>query len=117
VSEDSEIVHLDVDGQRIEGRRGRPLLNELLNAGLVVSTACGGQGICHLCRVVIVDATGLPPANAVEKRALGNVRIATGMRLSCQIVVDQPCSIQLPEQTRGGKRNGGGRRDARRGQR
>ncbi len=87
----SEIV-VTVDGQTVVCEAGRPLLNAIIKAGLLIDTACGGQGVCHLCRVT-VKAGRLPPANAVEKRALGNVLVAQGMRLSCQILVQAPLSV------------------------
>ncbi|MEZ4271779.1 MAG: 2Fe-2S iron-sulfur cluster-binding protein [Myxococcota bacterium] len=91
-----ESVSLRVDGREIVCRKGSPLLNELLNAGLVVQTACGGQGSCHLCRVHIANPQELPKASTLEKRALGNVLIAQGMRLSCQIDVAANLEISLP---------------------
>jgi Na+-transporting NADH:ubiquinone oxidoreductase subunit F len=92
----SDEVIVEVDGKPVACQRGRPLLNELLNAGLVVETACGGQGTCHLCRVTVLDRDALPPPNAVEKKALGNVLIAGGMRLSCQIPVERFFRVRLP---------------------
>jgi Na+-transporting NADH:ubiquinone oxidoreductase subunit F len=90
-------VTILVDGQTVTCDRGRPLLNAILNAGLVVETACGGKGTCHLCRVTIVrGAEGLVPPNAVEKRALGNVLLAQGMRLSCQVSVESSFEVKLP---------------------
>ncbi|MBI3178311.1 MAG: (2Fe-2S)-binding protein [Deltaproteobacteria bacterium] len=90
-----EIV-VTVDGQELACTEGRPLLNAIVNAGLLIDTACGGQGICHLCRVTVESGrASLPPANAIEKRALGNVLIAQGMRLSCQILVRAPLRVRI----------------------
>ena len=76
---------------------GRVLLHGLLQHGVLVQTACGGKGTCHLCKVkVLKGAESLPAPNAIEKKALGNVLIASGMRLSCQIEVKGPLALELP---------------------
>jgi len=95
VIEDDE-VEIRVDGRPVPCRPGRPLLSELLRRNLVVQTACGGQGSCHLCRVTLLSRDVVPPPSDLEKRALGNVLIASGMRLSCQIEVTSGMQVQLP---------------------
>ena len=92
-----ETIIIEANGQKIPCRRNRFLLNELLNAGLVVSTACGGKGNCHLCRVTILDKGAISAPNKTEVKALGNVLIAQGMRLSCQIQVVAPFAVSLPK--------------------
>jgi ferredoxin len=86
-----------VDGKEIKCREDSSLLNTLLNEGVVVSTACSGKGTCHLCRVKIKNPPAwLPPASALEERALGNVLVASGMRLSCQIALQGPLELEIP---------------------
>lgn len=95
--ESTEIVTILIDGRPVEAAQGTPLLNAILNAGLLVATACGGQGSCHLCRVTLVQGTPrTPAANAVEKRALGNVLLQQGMRLACQLPVEAGMQVRLP---------------------
>lgn len=89
-------VTIIVDGEGLICRPGRPLLNELLNGGKLVRTACGGKGSCHLCRVIIENRERLMPPTALEKRALGNVLIAQGMRLSCQVQPVEGLRVRLP---------------------
>ena len=86
-----------VDGKEIKCREDSSLLNALLNAGVLVSTACSGKGTCHLCRVKIKNPPNwLDPASTLEERALGNVLVATGMRLSCQIALQGPLEVEIP---------------------
>lgn len=90
-------VSITIDGRVILCAPGRPLLNAILSAGLLVETACGGQGTCHLCRVTVVRAAPtLPPANSIETKALGNVLLAQGMRLSCQVPTEAGLEVRLP---------------------
>ena len=86
-----------VDGKEIKCREDSSLLNTLLTAGVVVSTACSGKGSCHLCRVKIKNPPAwLEPASALEERALGNVLVASGMRLSCQVALQGPLEVEIP---------------------
>ncbi|MEO0811963.1 MAG: 2Fe-2S iron-sulfur cluster-binding protein, partial [Myxococcota bacterium] len=83
--------------------RGRPLMQELRAAGVPVESDCGGRGICHLCRVWL-RAGNAPPARRLETRALGNLLVESGMRLSCQVIVDGPLTVELPVRERRGPR-------------
>ena len=74
---------------------GGSLLNALINAGRVVPSACGGSGVCHLCRVQVGFEAEVPPPNPVEARALGEAAIARGVRLSCQLLVTAPMRVTL----------------------
>lgn len=90
-------VTLTIDGHAVEAARGTSLLNAILNAGLLVATACGGKGSCQLCRVHLLQgAPGTPAANPLERRALGNVLLQEGMRLACQLPVEAGMDVKLP---------------------
>jgi Na+-transporting NADH:ubiquinone oxidoreductase subunit F len=90
----SEDVFIQVEGQEVRCARGSTLLNALMNAGVLIGTACGGRGLCHFCRVTVQGAT--TPVQPSEKRALGNVLIAEGMRLACRVVVEGPLVVSVP---------------------
>lgn len=83
-----------VGGPSLTVPRGQPLMQALRAAGVPVATECGGRGICHLCRVWIRDGE-LPEPARVERRALGNVLVEAGMRLSCRVRVEGPLRIEL----------------------
>lgn len=88
------VFDIAVGARTIPARRGKPLLNELLNANVLVRTACLGKGVCHLCRVRVL-AGDVPPPAAVEKQALGRLAVVTGVRLSCHITIDGPLRIEI----------------------
>ena len=93
---DTEVT-LDIDGKPVVAKRGESLLNAIINAGSVVEMACGGMGSCHLCRVTLTrGAPSTPPANALERGALGNVLLQQGMRLACQLPVEVGMQVRLP---------------------
>ncbi len=92
---DEERVEIRVEGgPAVAARRGRPLMQELRAGGTAVATECGGRGICHLCRVWI-RAGELPEPTRLEERALGNLLVEAGMRLSCRVTVEGPLTIEL----------------------
>ncbi len=98
----ADTVTLVVDGARVQCDRGETLLLALLHARLPIETACGGKGTCHLCRLRVVEGrSALPEASALERRALGNVLVAQGMRLACQVQATDGLTLSLPVRQRG----------------
>jgi ferredoxin len=95
----NDVVHISVDGRTVECpvSENQTVLNAIMKEGLLIRTACGGKGSCHLCRVTVEEgAQLLPEPEAWEVKALGNVLIAQGMRLSCQIKPVQGLVVHLP---------------------
>jgi len=89
---------LQVNNQQLPAQPDAPLLNLILVAKIGIDTSCGGRGTCHLCRVVVEQgAEQLLPANAVEQKALGNVLLGEGYRLSCQIPAVPDLVVRVPK--------------------
>jgi ferredoxin len=77
---------ISVDGKLYECEPEDSVLTFLRRHELPVTSACGGKGTCHLCRVkVIKAAASLAEPTAAERKGLGNMRLAQGFRLACQI--------------------------------
>lgn len=55
---------------------------------------CGGRGRCRECRVIVVDGEAAP--SALDHSLLEPGDVARGWRLSCQLQVDNPLTIELP---------------------
>jgi len=73
---------------------GGKLLGALADAGIFVSSACGGGGTCAQCRVK-VDAGG----GEILATELGHItkrEAAEGERLSCQVAVKQDMKVEVP---------------------
>jgi len=75
---------------------GGKLLGALADAGIFVSSACGGGGTCAQCRVKVFDGGGdiLP----TERTHINNRQAREGLRLSCQVAVKQDMKIEVPEE-------------------
>ena len=59
--------------------------SELADAGVFVSSACGGGGTCAQCKVKVTDGGG--EILATEKDHISKKDAAEGERLSCQVAV------------------------------
>jgi Na+-transporting NADH:ubiquinone oxidoreductase subunit F len=96
-------VKIIVNNKRtIELPVGGKLLGALADAGLFVSSPCGGSGSCGQCRVKVFEGGGaiLPTETAhINKRDARD-----GYRLSCQVAVKQDMKIVVPEEVFGVKK-------------
>jgi len=94
-------INDDAD-KSIKTQAGGKLLGALANAGVFVSSACGGGGTCGQCRVKIKSGGGdiLPTElDHITKREAND-----GERLSCQVNVKEDMDIELPEEIFGVKK-------------
>ncbi len=91
----SGTVTVEVNHQKtLEVPVGGKLLGSLADAGIFVSSACGGGGTCAQCRVKVLAGGGdiLP----TEKAHFNKREVREGYRLSCQLPVKQPLVIEVP---------------------
>lgn len=84
------------DQKSIEVPAGGKLLGALADAGIFVSSACGGGGTCAQCKVKVLAGGGdiLP----TEKGHITNREAREGERLSCQVAVKQDMKVEVPEE-------------------
>lgn len=90
------------DKRTIEAPTGGKLLGTLAEAGIFVSSPCGGGGSCGQCRVKVFEGGGaiLPTETAhINKRDA-----RAGFRLSCQLAVKQNMKIAVPDEVFGVKK-------------
>ena len=78
----------------IEVPAGGKLLGALSDAGIFVSSACGGGGTCAQCLVKVIDGGG--DILATERTHINNREAREGCRLSCQVAVKQNMSVEVP---------------------
>ncbi len=73
---------------------GTKLLFGLADQKVFVPSACGGQGTCGECKLIVKEGGGdiLP----TEKGKLTRKQIREGYRLSCQVTVKQDMKIEIP---------------------
>ena len=86
----------------ITAQPGDKLLGALANAGIFVSSACGGGGTCGQCRVDIKAGGGelLP----TEVDHISKKEAKHGCRLSCQVSIKENMDIELEEEIFGIKK-------------
>ena len=82
------------DQKTIEVPAGGKLLGALSDAGIFVSSACGGGGTCAQCLVKVRDGGG--DILATERTHINNREAREGCRLSCQVAVKQNMSVEVP---------------------
>lgn len=94
-------INNDAD-KNITTQAGNKLLGALANAGIFISSACGGGGTCGQCRVKVKSGGGdiLPTElDHITKR-----EAKEGERLACQVSVKEDIDIELPEEIFGVKK-------------
>ena len=84
------------DQKEIQVPAGGKLMNALGDAGILISSACGGGGSCAQCKVNVLEGGGelLP----TEKGAVTKKEAREGCRLSCQVAVKGDMKIEVPEE-------------------
>ncbi|WP_455221367.1 NADH:ubiquinone reductase (Na(+)-transporting) subunit F [Kaarinaea lacus] len=89
-------IHINVNGERdLSVPAGSKLLNTLSANELFLPSACGGGGTCGQCKVKVLEGGGvLLPTEATH---ISKRMAAEGVRLACQVNVDQDLRIQIPE--------------------
>ncbi len=84
------------DQKEISCPAGGKLMGALAEAGIFVSSACGGGGTCAQCKVKIFEGGG--EIIATEKNHINKRDARAGVRLSCQVSVKQDMKIEVPEE-------------------
>jgi len=98
MSSPEQDILIFINGEPYSAPPGKTLLSLILSQRLSIKTACGGKATCHLCRVTITKGRDtLPPPSIKEERALGNLLIDKGVRLSCQVPITDTLHVTLPK--------------------
>ena len=98
-------VSIEINGdpdQSLEIVAGGKLLTTLADAGIFLSSACGGGGTCGQCRCRVLDGGGSMLSTEASHFTRGEAR--DGWRLSCQTAVKQDMKIEVPAEIFGVKR-------------
>jgi 2Fe-2S ferredoxin len=84
------------DNKKIGVRPGTNLLDAGRRARVNIRTRCGGKAACLMCKVMVIDQSGLEPMNQNERLKLGS-QASEGYRLSCQARVKGDVEVYIPE--------------------
>ena len=77
----------------IEIANGDSLWEAMLKAGIRPNSICGGKGICGRCKILLKEGITEPTAQEIE--LLSPEEIKKGIRLACQTVPYQDCTIEI----------------------
>jgi uncharacterized 2Fe-2S/4Fe-4S cluster protein (DUF4445 family) len=89
-------VDFEPIGKRVEVVPNTSLLEAAQQAGLELSSACGGVGNCGQCRVTILTGQISPPT-LDEEYILTEVEINSGERLACSTQVHSHLKVHIPK--------------------
>ncbi len=78
----------------IEVPIGGKLMNVLAEHKIFIPSACGGQGTCGECRMIVEEGGGDVLPTETSKLSRGQIR--EGYRLSCQVAVKNDLKIKVP---------------------
>ena len=95
------VINEDPD-RTLSASSGGKLLNTLADAGIFLSSACGGGGTCGQCRCRVVEGGGSMLSTEAGHFTRGEAK--DGWRLSCQTAVKQDMKIEVPPEFFGVKR-------------
>jgi uncharacterized 2Fe-2S/4Fe-4S cluster protein (DUF4445 family) len=83
-------------GKRVDVAPGTTLLEAARQAGLALSSACGGVGNCGQCRLVILAGSVSPPT-VNEKYILTELELQRGQRLACNTRIHSDVKVHVPK--------------------
>ncbi|MEE8423325.1 MAG: NADH:ubiquinone reductase (Na(+)-transporting) subunit F [Thermodesulfobacteriota bacterium] len=92
----AKIVINDDPEYTFETPTGNKLLDVLTDHKVFIPSACGGGGTCGQCKLVIKKGGG--HILATEKTKITRRQEREGFRLSCQVPVKGPLSLEIPSE-------------------
>jgi uncharacterized 2Fe-2S/4Fe-4S cluster protein (DUF4445 family) len=89
-------VDFEPIGKRIEVAPNTTLLEAAQQAGLALSSACGGVGSCGQCRLEILAGSVSPPT-VDEEYILTELELQRGQRLACNTHLHSNVKVHVPK--------------------
>ncbi|HOW42186.1 MAG TPA: ASKHA domain-containing protein [Candidatus Omnitrophota bacterium] len=84
------------DNKTVEVEKDRTIASAALSAGVPLNAACGGDGVCGRCRVLV--RKGQVGALATGRMSLADMR--KGLYLACQTTVQSDLEVEVPAESR-----------------
>lgn len=86
---DAHVRFLPSD-RRVRVAAGRTLHDAVRRAGLPIASACGADGVCGRCDVIVIAGGGhLPPETPAERALKERNRVPPERRLACRVVLER----------------------------
>jgi uncharacterized 2Fe-2S/4Fe-4S cluster protein (DUF4445 family) len=88
-------VDFEPIGKRIDVAPDTTLLEAAQQAGIVLTSTCGGMRSCGKCRVVVLEGR-VSPASEDERNLLTEAELQSGQRLACNTRVQSRVKVHIP---------------------
>jgi uncharacterized 2Fe-2S/4Fe-4S cluster protein (DUF4445 family) len=85
-------------GRRGESRKNESILACARRLGVGINSICGGEGICHSCKVQILSGTISKPTRN-EREAFKAQELRAGWRLACQAYPASDVKLMIPAES------------------
>ncbi|MFC1931290.1 ASKHA domain-containing protein [Chloroflexota bacterium] len=82
-------------GRDLKLKAGTNLRKALIENGVTLDSPCGGQGTCLKCKVQLAGIS--QKLTDLEREKLSAEELSGGWRLACQVTVEEPGEVRLPE--------------------
>ena len=89
-------IDINAGEHTVETEGGQTLLNSLMEAKIFIPSACGGQGSCGHCKIVVLDGGG--PVLPTETPFLTRAETRDRVRLACQVKIREDVRVTIPEE-------------------
>jgi uncharacterized 2Fe-2S/4Fe-4S cluster protein (DUF4445 family) len=89
-------IHFSPDNIDVAVAEGSSLLKAALSAGVHINAACGGNGVCGTCKVLIKKGE----VDSTRSAKLSSQEYQQGYRLACQSRVVSDLSVDIPLESR-----------------
>ena len=94
------VVRFDPFGKAVQVKEGTSLLEAAGEAGIIINSVCGGDGICGRCKMIVKEGNVRSEATTLLSRE----EIQNGMVLACRAYVTSDIVAHIPEETRAGEK-------------
>ena len=74
---------------------GTPLLEAAVEAGLSISSLCGGDGVCGRCKMIVKEGQ----TSSGDSQLLSPAEVEQGMVLGCLALVQGDLTVEIPAET------------------
>jgi uncharacterized 2Fe-2S/4Fe-4S cluster protein (DUF4445 family) len=85
-------------GKRVTASEGETVLDAARKAGIEITAACGGEGSCGQCQVILLEGAA-EPASSDEEFLISERERQMGYRLACCLDIRDNLKIHLPKES------------------
>lgn len=97
-------VVFEPEGKKVAVNQGTSIFEAAKKSGIKIRSECGGEGLCAKCVVIISDLSGVSAPTEFEEDKIGKKDMLKGRRLACLTKILSDLKVQVPKESRIGKR-------------